>query len=96
MGTKPAGREVGVASIRKPEMSSVLERHVSVMAESLTSEMRTRRGGLMSGVGREPEVSRLLHDYMHVNRNAAFPKDSLSTVVISSWTGRLVREFFKA
>lgn len=52
MGTKPVGSEVGVASIRKPEMSSVFERHVRVMAESFTSEMRTRRGGLMSG-GRE-------------------------------------------
>lgn len=26
----------------------------------------------MSGVGREPEVRRLVHDYMHVNRNAVF------------------------
>lgn len=48
MGMKPAGKEVGVTSIRKPEMVSVLERHVRVMEESFTSEMRTRRGGLMS------------------------------------------------
>lgn len=40
--------DVGVASTRKPEMGSVLERHVRVMAESFTSEMRTRRGGLIS------------------------------------------------
>lgn len=39
---------VGVASTRKPEMGSDLERQVKVMDESLTSEMRTRRGGLMS------------------------------------------------
>lgn len=41
-----------MASIRKPEMVSILERHVSVMAESFTSEMRTRRGGLMSYRGK--------------------------------------------
>lgn len=49
MGIKPVDEDVGVASIRKPEMASVLERQVRVMAESLTSEMRTRRGGLISG-----------------------------------------------
>lgn len=42
---------MGEASTRKPEMVSVLERQVMVMEESLTSEMRTRRGGLMSGGG---------------------------------------------
>lgn len=39
---------MGVASIRKPEIVSVLERQVSVMVESFTSEIRTRRGGLIS------------------------------------------------
>ena len=43
---------VGVASTRKPEMVSVLERQVRVMEESFTSEIRTRRGGLMAD-GRE-------------------------------------------
>lgn len=44
--------EMGVASTRKPEMTSVLERQVRVMEESLTSEIRTRRGGLISWGGR--------------------------------------------
>lgn len=40
---------VGVASTRKPEIASVLERQVSVIEESFTLDIRTRRGGLMSG-----------------------------------------------
>lgn len=40
---------VGVASTRKPEIVSVLERQVRVMEESFTLDIRTRRGGLMSG-----------------------------------------------
>lgn len=48
MGTYPVVEVVGVASTRKPEMVSVLERQVRVMEESFTSEIRTRRGGLMS------------------------------------------------
>ena len=48
MGAWP-GEETGVASTMKPEMGSVLERQLSVMLESRTSERRTRRGGLMSG-----------------------------------------------
>lgn len=34
IGMYPVEEEVGVASIRKPEMVSVLERHVRVMEES--------------------------------------------------------------
>lgn len=48
MGVYPVVEVVGVASTRKPEMVSVLERQVRVMDESFTSEIRTRRGGLMS------------------------------------------------
>lgn len=48
MGMYPVVEVVGVASTRKPEMVSVLERQVRVMEESFTSEIRTRRGGLMS------------------------------------------------
>lgn len=44
----PGGEVVGMLSTRKPEMVSVLERQVRVMEESLTSEIRTRRGGLIS------------------------------------------------
>lgn len=49
------GREplMGVASIRKPVMVSILERQVSVKEVSFTSEIRTRRGGLTSASRRE-------------------------------------------
>lgn len=39
---------MGVAWMKWPVMDSVLERQVSVKDVSFTSEMRTRRGGLMS------------------------------------------------
>lgn len=39
---------MGVAWIKWPVMESVLDRQVSVKDVSFTSEMRTRRGGLIS------------------------------------------------
>lgn len=42
---------MGVTSIRNPEMVLVFDRQVRVMEESLRSEMRTRRGGLISSYG---------------------------------------------
>lgn len=51
---------VGVASIRKPVIVSTLERQVSVKEVSFTSEIRTRRGGLTSGLRtkKENKISR--------------------------------------
>lgn len=42
-----------MASIRNPEMGLVFDRQFKVMVESLRSEMRTRRGGLISSCGLE-------------------------------------------
>lgn len=94
---------MGVASTRNPEIVSVFERQVRVMEESLTSEIRTRRGGLISWK-REIRI-----EIRHIKKKSMSPInkyqnyafgcqkiDSLSRVVTSACIGLLVREFFKA
>lgn len=46
---------VGVASIKNPELVSTFVLQVRVMEESLTSDIRTRRGGLISSRERVKE-----------------------------------------
>lgn len=74
---------------------SALERQVSVKEVSLTSEIRTRRGGLTSASVDENSHEKKYSgdEWQHVHqRSSLLP----SSVVVSPSSGLLVTEFFRA